>query len=231
MLLCLHQPSPAPSPTFSGAVTDTVTGAPIAGFSALLNGSRVTVSAPGYLTRETRNGNVDLIPEAAPFSLAFYRQFVRNGFEAPGNLEPLRRLTVAPSIYLQTAGLSPSTVTALEHAARQAVYDFSGQTMGVVSFEMGEALPADRSGWITVELVNDAAVNCGRSFIGAPIGHVSLNLASRCNFATFGTTALAHEIGHALGFWHVEDSGALMFASATATAASPLERYHGELYT
>jgi hypothetical protein len=41
---------------------------------------------------------------ANPFNLNFYRQLVRNAFDAPEKLEPLRRWTTAPQIYLKTRG-------------------------------------------------------------------------------------------------------------------------------
>lgn len=225
-------PTPAPPPTFTGSVTDTVTGAPISGFTALLVGSRLTLSALGYLTRETANASaVDLIPEAAPFDLGFYRQLVRNGFEAPGSLEPVRRLTQAPSIYLQSAGLSAATVAALENAARNAVYEFSGQTMGVVSFESGTELRPNANGWIVIELIADASANCGRATIGASAGHVWLNTVDRCRrdgTIISGPAVLAHEIGHTMGFWHVA-TGLMSTPTAPTAAITALERYHASI--
>lgn len=217
-------PNPAPPPAFSGTVTDTVTGAPVSGFTAVLSGSRLTISAPGYLTRETSNrATVDLIP--ASIDLGFYRQLARNGFETTV-LEPLRVLTQAPSLYLQTVGLSPATVAALEQAARVAVFEFSGRRFGVVSVESGPELRPDRSGWITVAIVNTPAPDpCGRALIGAPAGHITLNLSARCEFDRYGITAFAHEVGHALGFWHVANPDALMFArAASVTAPTAIER-------
>src|SRR5262245_29893154 len=96
-------PPPSTAPQFSGAVTDTVTRGPVAGFTATISGSRLTVSAPGYVTRETVAGatTIDLIPERG-FDLAFYRQFARNAFQGP--LQPLYVLRQAPSFYMETEG-------------------------------------------------------------------------------------------------------------------------------
>ena len=230
-------PAPAPPPTFTGTVTDTVSGAPVAGYTAVLVGSRVTISAPGYLTRETQNGpRVDLIRDAAPFSLAFYRQFVRNEADAPSTMQPLRRLTQAPSIYLQATGLTPATIAALEHAARTAVYEFSGRTIGAVTFESGLDLRADRAGWIIVEQTTqdpypgDGKTACGRAWVGASLGHVWLITARPDCRAALAWTLL-HEMGHAMGFYHVTAPRAVMvpgrpLADMTITAA---EQYHSAI--
>lgn len=218
-------PSPAPAPTFSGAVTDTVTGAPISGFSALLAGSRVTVSAPGYLTRETRNGDVDLIPEAAPFSLAFYRQFVRGALQ-DGQMEPLRRWTVAPSVYLQRAGFSDATVAEMESAVRQSVIGFTGGQFGVTTLESGPEARAPRAGWIVVSTDLETPGECGRSAIGGGEIHVSLRPICVDGYAV---TNLAHEIGHALGFWHVPSGLMQAPAPRGMLAPSTLERYHASI--
>jgi hypothetical protein len=222
-------PSPAPA-TFSGSVTDTVTGAPVAGFTALVSGSRLTVSAPGYVTRETRAGasSVDIIPEAS-FDLEFYRQFARGTLEDP--MQPLRVLAQAPSLYLQTAGLSTATISALEQAARGVVPAMTGGRFTVTAWETGTNLRSDAYGWIVIELVNDPTANCGRSNVGAVAGHVWLNRADRCSFDQYSPTALAHEIGHALGFFHVASPDALMFAHPAfgRIAPSDIERRHAAI--
>lgn len=233
-------PTPPPVPStiqVSGTITDTVSGATIGSFVQSVNTlpALIPVSVAGYLTRQARvtsaSPTVDLIPEAAPFDLGFYRQLVRNGYEAPGALEAVRVLTVAPSIYLQTAGLSASTVAALENAARTAVYEFSGHTMNVAAFESGAELRPNANAWITIELIHDPAEPCGRGALGAPVGHVWLNLGrAECTRPLQDT--LAHEIGHSMGFWHVGIDGALMQNPrplAHDGQLSPLERYHAAI--
>lgn len=221
-------PTPTPAPTFTGTVTDTVTGAPVTGYAVLLAGSRLTITAPGYVTRETANGPaVDLIHDVAPFDLGFYRQLVRNGYEAPGSLEPLRRLMQAPSIYLQTTGLSPATVAALEGAARMAVDEWSGHAMGVVTWETGTEARAVRSGWITV-LSMDEPSGCGRANVGLSAGQIWLNVTNPlCSMLS----TLPHELGHAMGFYHVEPAGSLMKIPRPITDNRPTaaERYHASI--
>lgn len=224
------QPSPNPSPAPSFTVTDTVTGAPVSGFTATVTGSRVLLAAPGYLSRDTPTKQaIDLIPSGAPFNVEFYRQFVRNGLTAPGTPEPLRRLTIPPSMYLQTTGLSASQIASLEQAARVSIFEMSGHTLGMAAFETGPDLRPDRGGWITVQIVTDPSAKCGNALIGAPAGHITLSLASGCSPDRFLTVAMAHEVGHAMGFWHVADPAAMMFANATTAEPSAAERYHAAI--
>jgi hypothetical protein len=46
--------------------------------------------------------NKNAIALNGSFDLNFYRQMVRNGFEAPSALQPIRRWTTTPQIYLKT---------------------------------------------------------------------------------------------------------------------------------
>src|SRR5262249_48351946 len=79
-----------------------LTGTPEAGSGV------VTASALGFVFRgvafnltPTKSGvQLDLIRDAAPFSLTFYRQLARNGFEGT-SLEALKRWTTNPSFYFQ----------------------------------------------------------------------------------------------------------------------------------
>lgn len=223
-------PSPAPPPTFSGSVTNTVSGAPVLGFSATISAGRLTVSAPGYLTRETSTGRstVDLIPEAG-FDLSFYRQFARGSLD--GSMQPLRVLSAAPSIYLQTAGLTAANVAALEQAARAVVPALTGGRFHVQAWETGADRRGERNGWIVVDVVNDNE-KCMRSYTGASAGHIWINLTSACLRDGVPYVPLfAHEIGHALGFWHVAETRAIMHEPMTAgvLVASDVERHHAAI--
>ena len=103
--------------------------------------SRATITAAGFVTRETRiewkaGGRTDvaltLLPARAPFSLEFYRMLVRNGLEEPATLEPVRRWSVNPNFYINAhnprtnAKLTASEVADIEETVRQVVPQLTG---------------------------------------------------------------------------------------------------------
>ena len=234
-------PSPVPQPspsriTVSGTLTSTTTGATIGSFSREVERLPVLlpVSLNGFVSREawitSSTPTVDLIPEPG-FDLTFYRQFVRGALD--GRTDPIRRWTQAPSIYLQRTGLSDATVAALERAARDVVPALTGGRFQVAAWDTGLERRSAQSGWIVVELVTEPAVNsCGRAEISA--GHIWLNIAALCHHQGHAVHAplFAHELGHALGFYHVRDDAALMtdlrniWLTGTITAR---ERHHAAL--
>lgn len=235
-------PSPTPAPSqiiISATLTETLTGAAVGQFSQQVPSlpALLTIAQPGYLTRQVRVGSssptVDLIKDAAPFSLDFYRQLARNGFESPGALQPLALLTTSPSIYLQTTGLTASTVAAFEQAARSVVPAMTGGKLSVAAFQSGETLRPDAAGWITAEIINDDSKNCGLANVGLSAGHIWLNAAAKCGRrgSVVGTPSIfQHEIGHALGFYHVAATDGLMNATTGLDAVpSTAERYHASI--
>jgi hypothetical protein len=221
--------TPAPS-GYTGRVTNTVTGAPVFGYDATITNGRLFISAPGYVPRETRADRtaVDLIPEGE-FDLEFYRQLARNSFEGP--LESLSVLRAAPAFYMEVEGprgLSAQVAAELEAVARRIVPEMTGGAFQVTRWETGPTPRPRQNGWIVIER-RDLAGACGSAYVGLAAGQIFLDNDTTCNI--YGV--MAHEIGHALGFWHVSTEGSMMFPRARlsniADAPTAKERFHAAI--
>lgn len=156
--------------------------------------------------------------DPAQFDATFNAQFVHDTFDSPSSQKPARLLASNPSIYVRSTGFSADVLAAMEVEARAVVPLLSGGSLAVATFTSGPAPRAESSGWIVVEQVNDPSNSlCGWANIGTPAGHVWFNTAhgdvcTRPLAQTFG-----HELGHALGFYHVADPSCLMSVTRSLT--------------
>ena len=200
--------------------------------------ARLTFSFPGYVTRETwidaTPATTDLIQEAG-FDLAFYRQFARNAYDAPGHLQPLWVLPIAPSFYMEVEGrqgLSTQVGRQLEAVARRLVPQLTGGRWHVTHWETGPEPSPRQTGWIMIERRDDPEA-CGRAYVGAPDGAITLSGDTQaCDRIE---AVFAHELGHAFGFFHVDRAGAMMdgrddwWQRSAADGPNEIERHHARV--
>ena len=212
----------------------------------------VSVSGPGLVTHDVwitwargpRTGvNLDVIRNAAPFSLDFYRQFARGTFDhlADGAPFSLQRWTTAPSFYVRTVDqngrpIEPEVLTRVYDAIRAAVPAFTGGVYQVAALETGTGARPQAPDWINVDIRRDPSEKqvCGFAFVGANPGSITLNNdVCSCGSNKIPGAVTMHEVGHALGYFHVGDRGSLMFpfiaGDCPPGALSAAESHHAKI--
>lgn len=196
------------------------------------------ISAPGYLERGTwvdvpASGGpvfVDVIQDAPPFSLSYYRQLARNGHEAPTRLNALVTWTVAPSFYVKTTTedtgeiVPPDVVEEVVHVLVNSVPALSGRRWEVGTVEQGSETRPITHGWVNVLFFRDVQGAIGRATIGGNQGYMELThdpdrggaaerrsagaLAPTSHITgchSFAADIAEHEVMHTMGLAHTDD--------------------------
>jgi len=109
----------------------------------------------------------------------------------------------------------------------------TGNRFTLTTIESGTDSRPERAGWIVVDIVREPGTTCGRSFVGAVSGHIWLNAGADCaiNGDPVPAIVMRHELGHALGFWHIDVPNSLMYFQANRGPGLPtdLEKYHAAI--
>jgi hypothetical protein len=238
-------PPPPPTMTLSGTVTATNGGRGLAGATveaatvsattdsaghyslnlpAGTQGGRFAISGAGLVTHNgflLSGGSRTLDLEAFTldgFDQPYFRAIARNGFEEPTSLQPLRRWTRAPMIYIQTfddtgRSILPEVLQQVASIVSDVVPLYSHGRFGVAGIEQGTDTRLGQAGWITVQWTRDASEICGRATVGAEGGRVLLTYdqpGCSCGSQKIRPRTVKHEFGHAMGVWHTGQNVDLM---------------------
>jgi hypothetical protein len=211
---------------------------------------KLAVSGSGLLSRELwvtwqqgprTDVTLDVIRQAAPFSMDFYRQLVRGTYDQPGAPWPVLRWNVAPRFYLKTVdqngrGIEPEVLVVVRDALLRAVPAYTGGKLAAAALEEGTAVRPDADGWIKVDILRDPNERsvCGRAFVGANPNTITLfNDVCSCGSRKIPGEVVMHEVGHTLGFFHVSDQNSVMYPFAPGNCPpgelSASERYHAAI--
>lgn len=203
----------------------------------------VMISGPGLVARETwasagatRSLALTAIVESGGFDLGFYRQLIRNGLESPMALRNLDRWTVAPKFYVRTIDQAgeqvPSAITA--RVGQNLLEAMTAWTGGKYSskLDFGPENRDGESGWVTVRFYNPVdPTACARSEIaGTRIWLNYLGSGCKCG-GGMAPAVVVHEVGHTLGFWHVDSPKDVMYRQLSTCELLPSERerYHANI--
>ncbi|MCA1560981.1 MAG: matrixin family metalloprotease [Acidobacteria bacterium] len=214
------------------------------------NPYQVTVTGNGNVSREVwltwQRGPrtevaLDIIRDAPPFSMTYYRQLVRGVFDQPGAPYPVLRWTTAPRFYLKVVDqngrpIEPEVLAVVRDALHRSVQSYTGGKLAIAALETGtETRPAE-TGWIYVTITRDPNERrqCGSARIGANPGSITLiNDICSCGSNKIPGALVAHEVGHALGFFHVDDRQSVMYpfipGNCPSGTLSAAEAYHAAI--
>ena len=187
----------------------------------------LTISADGFVTRTVwlnwqpgaRSGvTLDVIRDAPPFSMQFYNEMVRGTFDQEEAPWPIRRLPSAPAFYVQTVdqngrAIEPEVLAVVRDAIQRAVPAYSGGRLSA-AIESGAETRPPQDGWVVVTFVRNPEDDetCGLAYIGRLAGEITLhNDICSCGSVKVPGSLVMHEVGHALGFFHVDDIDSVMY--------------------
>ena len=246
--------------TLSGQVVESISGAPLASVTVVSGGSAavtdangqftlngvatsgpigVVVNPTGYVFRRVvfdmtpnRSGvKIDVIRDADPFNLLFYRAWVRDFLEST-SLQPTRPWTVDPNFYFKTLledsdDIVPdATIDRLVGIFANSIVELSGGRRRIGAVERGTTTREPADGWVNVTFAINLGGSLGRSSIGGNMGTMafvyapallsnSQNNPYGCEFYLYSVAD--HEITHTMGFWHTIDVIGDSFSGAGCT--------------
>jgi hypothetical protein len=147
----------------------------------------------------------------------------------------------SPRFYLRTVdqngkAVEQSVLAVVQDAILRAVPLFTHNKLSVAALETGVETRDAASGWINVDIKRDRKEKqtCGTAFIGANPGTITLNYdVCACGSNKIPGAVVLHEVGHALGFFHVPDNRSAMYPFIPGRCPpgnlSAAEKYHAAI--
>lgn len=219
---------------------------------------RLVASAPGFLDRAVvlaaeagEQLQFDMIQDAVPFSLEFYRRFargVRPGESLTGMT--LRPWTRQPSFYVRTVAddsgeaIPSEVLNGIERVFRATVPALSGGHARVEGFELGAEARPEQPGWVNVTFSNTPPLprdpddpvdgvatvggNQGWIWIRYPAREVAASAESQvCGHRILDVAD--HEIVHTMGFRHTANEFDFRSEFCDGSSRTVPALYHSEI--
>jgi hypothetical protein len=221
---------------------------------------RLTASAAGFLDRAVivpvpgagDRIEFDMIREAAPFSLDFYRRFARGVRPGDGlGGMTLRPWTMHLSFYVRsitedTGELLPGElITGIERLFRATVPALSGGRAKIQTFEVGSEPRPEAIGWVIVTFsrvppppYSPDDTTDGVATVGGNQGRIWIRYdPDRPDFSSPESRLCGHrvldvadhEIVHTMGFWHTQNAFDFRSANCDGSSRTGPALYHSEI--
>ena len=232
----------------ANATTDTTGGFTLTSATGPNANLGITVSANGHRPRETvigfpRTGDarIDVMSTAAPFSETFFNQIARGTLDEPDQMYQLFHWNMQMRFYLRIIDetlrpASPDVLAVVRQGIRDGVRYFSAGKYEAI-IEEGTTARPERAGWINVLLLQEIPEGdfCG---LASAVGGNPMTIKLRIDRCGCGSVKIPgdlvqHEVGHAMGMFHVSGQGNVMTSDTPVrcrpVVPSAMEQHHAAL--